>query len=82
MGQFTQQFGSFENPLQAMPPLKEDFRCIIERKYESSVVNRVYQFPRKNDSDRPTGPESEDASSDSDTSLKNLRYVTRYDLNH
>jgi len=55
-----------------------DFRVEIERRFQRSVANKVYVFPRNAD-DRQIGTNDSDSSSHN-SSLESIRHVTVYDL--
>jgi len=77
----SQQYDhSLQDNLLAYEPKEEavDFRVEIERRYQRSVPNKIYTFPRNKDPNTRNGVD--DGSSSTDSSLESLKHVTVYDL--
>jgi hypothetical protein len=72
-------FSLQENLLQPEPKEEAvDFRVEIERRYQRSIANKIYVFPK-------TGPDAKSANDDSNSSsvnssLESIKHVTIYDL--
>lgn len=72
---------SLQDNLLNFEPKEEavDFRVEIERRYQRSIPNKVYVFPRNKETNTKNGMDSNSSSNNS--SLDSLRHVTIYELN-
>jgi hypothetical protein len=72
---------SLQDNLLNIEPKEEvvDFRVEIERRFQRSVPNKIYVFPKNKESNNKNGADSSDESAN--TSTDSLKYITLYDLN-
>lgn len=57
-----------------------DFRVEIERRFQRSIPNKVYVFPKNLDEQPPNTQADDEEISSANSSMDELKHVTIYDL--